>query len=103
MNANAPLTVQVKEGMFQKGDDATLDQLTWKTGDFRIENKENKDRILYVEIKGIEEPRAKTLDEARGPVISDYQNYLEKQWIEQLRKTYPVTVNEDQVKTLIKK
>ncbi|MES2387758.1 MAG: peptidylprolyl isomerase [Bacteroidota bacterium] len=103
MNAKEALTVQVTEGMFQKGENTTLDALPWKVGDFRIENKENKDRILYVEIKAVEEPRAKTLDEARGLVISDYQNYLEKAWIEQLRKTYPVTVNEPEVKKLVKK
>jgi peptidyl-prolyl cis-trans isomerase SurA len=26
-------------------------------------------------------------------VTTDYQNELEKQWVEQLRKTYPVKIN----------
>lgn len=33
------------------------------------------------------------LRQIRGRVISDYQEYLEKQWLEDLRKKYPVFIN----------
>ena len=36
----------------------------------------------------------KTLDEARGYVVAEYQDYLEKQWNEKMRREYPVMVNE---------
>ena len=32
--------------------------------------------------------------DARGLVINDYQNLLEKKWVEELKKKYPVAVNE---------
>lgn len=32
--------------------------------------------------------------EARGLVVNDYQTVLEKQWVDQLRKKYPVKINE---------
>jgi peptidyl-prolyl cis-trans isomerase SurA len=40
------------------------------------------------------EPQNKRLEEVRGVVISDYQKYLESNWIEQLKKDYPVVINE---------
>jgi peptidyl-prolyl cis-trans isomerase SurA len=35
------------------------------------------------------------LKEELGIVTSDYQDYLEKQWIAQLKKKYPLVVNKD--------
>ena len=36
----------------------------------------------------------KSLQEAKGLVTADYQNYLEKEWIEVLKKKYDYHVNE---------
>jgi len=35
-----------------------------------------------------------SFEEARPAIISDYQVFLEKMWLEQLRKRYTVKVNE---------
>ncbi len=40
--------------------------------------------------------------EARGLVINDYQNVLEQQWVAELRKKYPVKVNEVVFKEMVK-
>ena len=45
-------------------------------------------------LKRTEESRIPPLKEIRGKVINDYQNYLEKQWIEKLKKEFPVEINE---------
>ncbi len=104
MNLNSPLAVQITEGKFQKGDNPVLDKLTWRVGDFTIlDDPSGKGRVTYVVISAVEEPRLKTLDEARGLVISDYQNELERTWIEGLKKEFPVTVHEPQVKKLVRK
>jgi peptidyl-prolyl cis-trans isomerase SurA len=42
----------------------------------------------------------RSFDEAKGLVINDYQLLMEEQWINQLKKKYPVKVNEVVVKGL---
>ncbi len=45
----------------------------------------------------------KSLDDARGYVVAEYQDFLEKQWNEQMRAKYRVVVNEDTFKSIAKK
>ncbi len=44
----------------------------------------------------------RNFNEARGLVINDYQNALEEQWINELKKKYPVKINEAVFQTLLK-
>jgi peptidyl-prolyl cis-trans isomerase SurA len=44
----------------------------------------------------------RSYDEAKGLVINDYQLLLEERWINQLKKKYPVKVNEAVVKGMVK-
>jgi len=46
------------------------------------------------------QPQQKSFEEAKGMVINDYQQALEKEWLNNLKKTYPVIVNEPVLKTL---
>ncbi len=45
----------------------------------------------------------KTFDEVRAVVISQYQDLLEKEWIKELYKKYPVKLNEDIFHSILKK
>ena len=44
----------------------------------------------------------KELSDVRALVVADYQDYLEKQWVADLRKQFAVKVNEDVLKTVNK-
>lgn len=44
----------------------------------------------------------RSFDEAKGLVINDYQLLMEEQWISQLKKKYPVKVDEVVVKGMVK-
>ena len=44
----------------------------------------------------------RSFDEARGLVINDYQNSLEEKWIVNLKKKYPVNINEAVFQLLLK-
>lgn len=57
---------------------------------------------FFKKITKILPSRNKTLKEARGYVVSDYQESLEKQWITELAKQFKIVVNQDVVQKLIK-
>ena len=47
-------------------------------------------------------PKQKSLEEARGYIIADYQDHLESQWVEGLMAEYEVEVHEDVLDSMIK-
>ena len=48
------------------------------------------------------EPSYKTLKEARGYVIADYQDHLEQKWVDSLRAAHPIKVDNKVLNSLIK-
>lgn len=50
-----------------------------------------------------DQPTPKTLEEARGYVVAEYQDHLEKEWNEQMRKKYPLKVEDGVFKSMVKK
>ena len=53
------------------------------------------DAYIVADVKEVLPKELKTIDEARGMVISDFQNYKEANWILDLEKKYTVTINQD--------
>lgn len=47
-----------------------------------------------------DKPEQKSFEEARGIVINDYQEEIEKDWIKSLKTTYPVSINGPVLKAL---
>ena len=47
-------------------------------------------------------PGQKTFADARGDVISDFQDSIDKKWIAELKKKYPVKLNEEVLKNIAK-
>ncbi|HRO42897.1 MAG TPA: peptidylprolyl isomerase [Flavipsychrobacter sp.] len=43
----------------------------------------------------------KSLDDARGYVVAEYQDYLEKKWNEQLRSKYPLKVEDNILRAMV--
>ncbi len=46
-------------------------------------------------------PGIKTLDEARGYVVAEYQDHLEKEWNAMMKKQYPMKVNDKVFKSMV--
>jgi peptidyl-prolyl cis-trans isomerase SurA len=101
INKSSQLNLTVKWGKFAKGDNDVIDSIPWTVG--VTKDMKKKDQVVFVDIIKKIPPQPKTLEEAKGIITADYQSYLEKEWIEQLRKKYPVKVHDEVVETLIKK
>lgn len=99
INEDNPLNAQVESGIYQLGDKEVLDKVKWEKGNYTVKHG---DRIYYVMVEEVLEAAPKEFKEARGLVISDYQNYLESEWIKTLREKYPVEVNQEELQKIIK-
>ena len=95
--------ITVIEKKYEKGKNKDLGTL-WKAGD-RTNTKTDPGTktASFLKIEEILPPQAKTLADARGYAVADYQDHLEKKWIDDLTKEYPVKLNEDVFESLIKK
>lgn len=93
INKDSQLNLNTKDGKFLKGENEIIDAITWQKGLSPDMNRNNS--VVFVDVLNIIEPTSKTLDEAKGIITADYQNYLEKEWIKELRTKYPVTVDQD--------
>lgn len=99
INASKPNSVTITEGIFARGTNAYLDAFPWKT---TTTTTPDGNKLVQITISRIDPPRLKTFNEARGTVINEYQAILEKQWLATLRQRYPVKVNEDEMRKLMK-
>ncbi|WP_052597666.1 peptidylprolyl isomerase [Aureispira sp. CCB-QB1] len=93
--------VQTTSGVYEKGKNMELDKLKWKAG--TVSKGYSKDGSTYfTKIEEIIEPSIKTLDEARGYVVADYQDSLEKELIKKLKEKFTVEINEEVLKSMVK-
>ena len=55
-----------------------------------------KDKYYFVvNVKNTKEAEAKEFLDCKGKVISDYQQYLENNWVDELKKEFQISVNND--------
>lgn len=66
-----------------------------------INKNDNSSSFAYIK-KIYPQPQPRSFTEARGLVINDYQNELEEKWIAELKKKYPVTVNQQVLESISK-
>jgi len=78
--------------------------LDWKVGAISKPKKDTRNKITTIKkIKKILPKAQKTMDDARGYIIADYQDELELAWIKELKKQYPIDIKKKVLKSLIKK
>ena len=84
-------------GEFTKGENIYADKIfSEKEPESKKVFNYPKDKII-IAVKGKKISKGKPFEEIKGVVISDYQNYLEKQWLKELRKKYSVVINKNEL------
>lgn len=82
-----------------KGENTVVDSLGWKKGIYPgLKNTDGKQLFIVINDIVVKEP--KQLNEAKGIITADYQNFLEQEWIKELRKKYPYSVHQDVLKSI---
>ena len=91
LNRPSQLRLNYEKKKYAKGDSEIVNQVKWEKG--ISDNISSNDRVAFVYIKEVLAPTYKTLEDSRGLITSDYQNYLEKEWIKSLREKYSYKVD----------
>ena len=98
INKDSQLNLKIEQGKYLKKDNAIIDTISWAPG---ITNDIIKDNsVIFVKVNNVIPKGPKTLIEARGLITADYQTYLEKAWISELKDKYPLVVNREVFETI---
>lgn len=97
-NNDSILRIRAEKGIFTKGMNALVDKEIFGKDTTVTELKEYPYSAVYG--KTINAPE--NIDDVRQQVIADYQDSLEKQWVEALKKRYKVSVDEKVLATVNK-
>jgi len=99
---DSTLLVDIAREKFVVGDNALIDKLH-KPGEMTqeiIPDESGKFNLDLVILHRIVDPEPKALDDVRGHITAEYQNYLEKEWINELRSKYSWKVNDEVFKMI---
>ena len=96
VNNDSLKILTIESGKFSKKENIYIDSIAWTPGISKVFKADPAtSAIVFVNVKQVLKPEIKTLNEARVLITADYQNELEKKWIQYLRQKYPVVVHKD--------
>jgi peptidyl-prolyl cis-trans isomerase SurA len=98
-NNDSIIRIRVEKGIFKKGDNAVIDKMVFKKDPTVTSLQDYPIDAVFGKLlkKGPEE-----YQDVRALVVADYQEELEKAWVEDLRKRYSVVVNKEVLQTVNK-
>ncbi|MBS1637936.1 MAG: peptidylprolyl isomerase [Bacteroidetes bacterium] len=100
INKTSQLNLSVDDITYLKGENKDIDA-NWKKGVLPTNVKDEKEnKVQVIVVNNVIPKTPKTIAEAKGIITADYQNYLEKEWLNYLKNKYTVKVNEDVLSTI---
>lgn len=99
-NTEQVLNVMLYEGTYEEGDSALPQGTKMELGLSEITNK--GEYYFITKINKVLPAGPKSLEECKGKLVNDYQQYLEQNWVDELKKEFTVKVNQDVFETVKK-
>jgi peptidyl-prolyl cis-trans isomerase SurA len=93
LNKEGTINVMEKSGLFEEGYDILPEYKNLTKGVSSIVKKGNY--FFTVNVKEVKPAQEKEINECRGKLISDYQQYLENNWVSDLKNEFTVKINEE--------
>lgn len=88
--------VRLERGLWIKGDNQYVDEAIFNTGKATLPEGYSSFFVIGKLLPDMPE----SYTDVRGQVITDYQDYLEQEWLKELNSKYPVSVNKEVLKTV---
>ena len=106
-----PLALRIEDDLYSEGDNNWADSVftALENGTLSLNSKSprfmtlnvGENGIVVIDVRKLNTPTHKSLEEARGQVIASYQDFLENEWVNNLKLKYPVSVNLEVLHQLI--
>ena len=97
-NNDSILRIRVEKGIFKQGDNALVDREVFCVDTIAKGLKDYPIDAVY----GQKLKAPKEMTDVKAQVLADYQDALEKEWVEGLRRKYAVEIDEEVLKTVNK-
>ncbi len=93
LNTKDVVEVMANSGIYEEGSDALPKNVQFKVGVSEI--YKDGDYYFVTKVQKILPEGLKTFEECKGKVINDYQQYLEQNWVNDLKQEFKIKVNQD--------
>lgn len=98
LNTKGAVDIMVKSGVFEIGDAALPKHQNFNVGITDVSHEGNYYFITQITKKLEKGP--KKLEETKGKVINDYQQFLEANWVDELKKEFTVKIDQNVFNTV---
>lgn len=92
LNTDGVINVMATSGIFEEGNDALPKTIPFRKGLSEVVKEGNYHYV--VQVNEVKEAGAKLLEECKGRVINDYQQYLEENWVSNLKQEFKVVIDQ---------
>lgn len=101
LNKDSQLNIKLESGIFESDKHQFIKNQSWKIGLNKVKMIDGK--YVFCNVKQILEAQPKQLKEAKGLITAAYQEYLEKEWLEELDAKHKIVVNDAVLYSITKK